>query len=124
MVELAKCIVIGVVSLLPPSPSFLLYKGVGSYPGAAPGYPGPPHPFSSGGQYPPYGGSQSAAAMAAAAAAAAGHPGLMQQQALSGRHRFTPPTEGSSGGGASAGSRSDMSSAGVVDGSSYPVSNS
>lgn len=98
----------------------LLYKGVGSYPGAAPGYPGPPHRFSSGGQYPPYGGSQSAAAMAAAAAAAAaGHPGMMQQQVLS-RHRFTPPTEG----GASAGSRSDISGTGVVDGSSYPVSNS
>lgn len=56
---------------------------------------------------------------AAAAAAAAGHPAMMQQQALTGRHRFTPPTEG----GASAGSRQDMSSAGVVDGPSYPVSN-
>lgn len=102
----------------------LSLQGIGSYPGAAPGYPGPPHPFSSAGQYPPYGGSQSAAAMAAAAAAAAaaghpGHPGLMQQQqqALSGRHRFTPPTEG-----ASSGSRQDMSSSGHVDGASYPVS--
>ena len=44
---------------------------------------------------------------------------MIQQQALSSRHRFTPPTEG----GASTGSRPDMSSAGVVDGPSYPVSN-
>jgi hypothetical protein len=57
--------------------------------------------------------------MAAAAAAAAGHPGLIQQQAaLSGRHRFTPPTEG----GASSGSRPDMTSTGAVDGPSFPVS--
>ena len=83
------------------------------YPGAAPGYPGPPHPFSSGGQY-SYGGSPQAAA---AMAAAAGHPGLMQQQqqqALSAGHRFTPPTEGTS-----SGSRPDPA---IADGASYPVS--
>lgn len=91
-----------------------VYGVQGNYPGSAPGYPGPPHPFSSGGQYPPYGSGSQSAAMAAAAAAA-GHPSLMPQQGLGSRHRFTPPTEGAS-------SRPDMSSSGVVDGASYPVS--
>ena len=75
---------------------------MGSYPGAAPGYPGPPHPFPSGSQYPPYAGSQSPMP--------SNHASLMQQQAM-GRHRFPPPAaEGVSPGGSA-----------VVDGAPYQV---